>query len=495
MRLLFILLLLFAQPYTLAAEAINKFQVIPGSDGVPINVVESGNPSGQPIVFIHGFSQSYQVWREQLHDDALRERYRLIAIDLRGHGASGKPWNESAYTGYQSWARDIRAVMDALHLSRPVLVGWSFGGYVALDYVREYGAASLGAIVLAGSHAGLIDRPPGGGAEVSNDLDRLVADGRAFVALMTASPMTPQVSESMLHAYLMLPPYVRRAMGKKRLNNKDLADQLDLPILLILGEKDASVPIEPVSAVLSANSKASIKKYAGVGHSSFIEAPAKFNHDLDAFVKAAMSAPPQTEPASMSSTPIPKAVTDYLAAVNAGDSVAAVASFAASGEMHLLQGRVARGYAELLEIERFHETARPRMQPVGLRVTRVEGGEIAIGFDTNIESSAVFSAIGLERVRATGLTEAFVVKDGKIKIARQPEFLQPCTRIITSAMSAATEWLRQRRDARSDFLMPEGKIRMDALTVSGWIFAIRDWRASTGWVPDRGDHDACANPN
>jgi hypothetical protein len=62
-------------------------------------------------------------------------------------------------------------------------------------------------------------------------------------------------------------------------------------------------------------------------------------------------------------------------------------------------------------------------------------------------------------------------------------------------MSAATEWLRQRRDARSDFLMPEGKIRMDALTVSGWIFAIRDWRASTGWVPDRGDHDACANPN
>ena len=58
------------------------------SDGVTINFVETGNPAGPPILFVHGISQSWRSWTKQLNDEALRKKYRLIALDLRGHGES-----------------------------------------------------------------------------------------------------------------------------------------------------------------------------------------------------------------------------------------------------------------------------------------------------------------------------------------------------------------------------------------------------------------------
>jgi pimeloyl-ACP methyl ester carboxylesterase len=58
------------------------------SDGVTINFVETGNPAGPPILFVHGISQSLRSWTKQLNDEALRKKYRLIALDLRGHGES-----------------------------------------------------------------------------------------------------------------------------------------------------------------------------------------------------------------------------------------------------------------------------------------------------------------------------------------------------------------------------------------------------------------------
>jgi non-heme chloroperoxidase len=55
-----------------------------GGAGVKINVVETGNPDGPPILFIHGWSQSHASWFRQLNAPELSERFRLIALDLRG---------------------------------------------------------------------------------------------------------------------------------------------------------------------------------------------------------------------------------------------------------------------------------------------------------------------------------------------------------------------------------------------------------------------------
>src|SRR5580704_8575458 len=57
-------------------------------DDVTLNAVETGNPLGQAVLFVHGLSQSWRSWRAQFADPQLRERFRLVALDLRGHGES-----------------------------------------------------------------------------------------------------------------------------------------------------------------------------------------------------------------------------------------------------------------------------------------------------------------------------------------------------------------------------------------------------------------------
>jgi pimeloyl-ACP methyl ester carboxylesterase len=67
-----------------------KSYMITGGGGIPLHLLETGNSRGRPIVFIHGFSQSGLAWTRQMNSE-LADSYRLVAMDLRGHGLSDKP--------------------------------------------------------------------------------------------------------------------------------------------------------------------------------------------------------------------------------------------------------------------------------------------------------------------------------------------------------------------------------------------------------------------
>jgi pimeloyl-ACP methyl ester carboxylesterase len=82
-------------------------------------------------------------WSEQLVS-GLRHRYRLVAMDLRGHGESDKP--QTGYDDSSLWAEDIAATIDALSLDHPILCGWSYGPLVMLDYIRRYGESRIGGL-------------------------------------------------------------------------------------------------------------------------------------------------------------------------------------------------------------------------------------------------------------------------------------------------------------------------------------------------------------
>jgi pimeloyl-ACP methyl ester carboxylesterase len=95
---------------------------------------ESGG-KGPAAVLIHGNSSSSRVFSRQL-DGPLGERFRLVAVDLPGHGASDDARDRSAYS-LPGHARAVRAVVDALQLSGAVFVGWSLGGHVALEMAPD----------------------------------------------------------------------------------------------------------------------------------------------------------------------------------------------------------------------------------------------------------------------------------------------------------------------------------------------------------------------
>src|SRR4030095_14379254 len=117
-----------------------KTYSVTGGGGLKLNVQETGNPGGKPILFIHGFSQCLLAWNKQLHSD-LEKDFRLVAMDIRGHGLSEKP--RDAYGDSKLWADDVNAVITALELDKPVLSGWSYGGVIMSDYVNAYGEDSI----------------------------------------------------------------------------------------------------------------------------------------------------------------------------------------------------------------------------------------------------------------------------------------------------------------------------------------------------------------
>ena len=141
-----------------APFAAAKFSVAMGADGVPINVVEIGNPAQPAIVLIHGFRQSYLAWTLQFASD-LPTRCHIVAFDLRGHGNSGQPWDPAAYDHAQTWDDDVASVIKATGLSRPLIVGWSYGGNVAMDFARHYPAMPGAGYVLVATTAGMIETP------------------------------------------------------------------------------------------------------------------------------------------------------------------------------------------------------------------------------------------------------------------------------------------------------------------------------------------------
>ncbi len=99
------------------------------SGGVTINYVDEGG--GPPIVLVHGFASSLQGnWRAPgVFDALLAAGRRVVALDCRGHGRSGKPHDPEAYGG-TIMADDVIALMDHLGIATADLMGYSMGGFI-----------------------------------------------------------------------------------------------------------------------------------------------------------------------------------------------------------------------------------------------------------------------------------------------------------------------------------------------------------------------------
>ena len=104
---------------------------------VSLHVEEQGE--GIPVLFLHGNTFSSEVWKKQFEAESLK-KFRLIAYDLRGHGKSvkfGDAKNAHRQYSLSRHAEDLRQVISALKLEKPVVVGWSLGGNIVLRYLAD----------------------------------------------------------------------------------------------------------------------------------------------------------------------------------------------------------------------------------------------------------------------------------------------------------------------------------------------------------------------
>jgi pimeloyl-ACP methyl ester carboxylesterase len=191
-------------------------------DGVRLNVIEAGRVDAPPMVFVHGLASSWTAWEHVLALPQLTERYRLIAFDLRGHGASDTALKPEQLTAQgvaanaKLWSLDIDAVVAGLR--SPVLVGWSLGGGLVQSWLYTHGGTGgVAAAVLACVPSVIGPVPPGDPAEglVSQQalmaLARAAEDGRTFASAILAtsaddSSASPDQRDSIVAVAETTPP-------------------------------------------------------------------------------------------------------------------------------------------------------------------------------------------------------------------------------------------------------------------------------------------------
>ena len=273
-----------------------SLHTVSGGGGLALHVRETGNAGGPAILFIHGLSQNHLCWMAQA-ESALADEFRLVTFDLRGHGMSEAPLTPEPYTDAKLWADDIQAIIDALALDRPVLVGWSFGGFPILDNVRHRGAGAIaginfvGACVKMDEAANAINFGPGASDNfaglLSDDLPTNIAATRALVRARTAQPLPAAQYETVLAWTILVPPRVREYLNARDVDNDDVLAALKLPVLISQGREDRIILPVMAEHILAHCPVAQASWYDGTGHMPFPEAPARFNRELAAFVRRA----------------------------------------------------------------------------------------------------------------------------------------------------------------------------------------------------------------
>lgn len=250
-------------------------------------------PVAPAILFIHGYAQAALSWVQQMRGAALAREFRMVALDLRGHGMSDKPIGHEHYRTNQFWADDIRAVIEQKQLDQPTLVGRSYGGRVMSDYVNEHGTGAIGAMNWVGAVSSSLVASRFGrggrfmGSMTSPDPASAIAGTISFLReCFTIQPGTSDF-EAMLAFNMMVPRHVRSSLGGRQVAFEQRLHGLDVPTLITHGRPDKLIDVSmgQRSAAIIPGARLSI--YEHIGHAPVSEEAPRFNRELAELARAA----------------------------------------------------------------------------------------------------------------------------------------------------------------------------------------------------------------
>lgn len=266
-----------------------KTHTVRGGAGVRLHVREWGQADGPSILFLHGWSQSHLCWDRQ-YESPLRDEFRIVACDLRGHGMSEAPPGLGPYTDATLWADDVAAIIEQLHLDRPVLVGWSYGAFVICDYLRAHGQERIGAIDFAAGAVKLGEAAFGTligpgfldhfADATSDDLPTGIRGMRGLIGAFAAKPLPAADAETLLAAGMTVPAGIRASLAAREIDDDDVLRGLEVPLLVSQGRADTIVLPAMAEHVLATCPTAEASWYDGAAHVPFLEQPGRFNREL-----------------------------------------------------------------------------------------------------------------------------------------------------------------------------------------------------------------------
>ncbi|MGA8904863.1 MAG: alpha/beta fold hydrolase [Candidatus Bathyarchaeia archaeon] len=252
-------------------------------NGGEVFYVEAGISNAAPIVLIHGFPFSHEMWDPQIQ--ALQKRFRVIAYDLRGHGKSGVGDGQYAL---EFFVDDLLGLLDYLKIGRAVLCGLSMGGYIALRTV-ERNPERIGGLILADTKA----KADSNEAKLKRAaaIKSVKANGvNAYADSFVKSVFAPQTFTGNRAAVEKIRQIIQgnSSLGicgallalASRTDTTEALASIKVPTLILVGEHDALTPPSASQEMHSKIPNSEIHVIPNAAHMSNLENPDEFNEHV-----------------------------------------------------------------------------------------------------------------------------------------------------------------------------------------------------------------------
>jgi len=266
------------------------------ADGRTLAALMAGPPTAAPaMVFLHGLGGSQGAWSTALGE--LADRYRVVAIDLPGHGASDKA--DPATTDYSiaGLAAPIAEAIESLGVAPALLIGHSLGGAVALYLALERPKLVAGLILVDSAGLGeeinaeLLDRVESEPSreEAKKWLDLFFEDKR-LVLDRGIQEMYQSRLVSGADAALKAVTLASFRREGQVIGLRDRLEEVDRPTLIVWGDQDRVIPVEHGAVAAERIPGAWLDVMEGIGHVPQLEATRAFTQLLDEFARSLPSA-------------------------------------------------------------------------------------------------------------------------------------------------------------------------------------------------------------
>jgi non-heme chloroperoxidase len=230
----------------------------------PIEIYYENHGSGDPVLLIHGYPLDGNSWERQQRE-LLANGYRVITYDRRGFGRSSKP---TVGYDYDTFAADLKAVIEHLNLNNLVLVGFSMGSGEVVRYLSAYGSERVRRAVLLGTIPPFVlktkDNPEGVDGSVFADIKAAIVNDRyAFfegffnnfynVDVLGGTRISDRAWLASFNVAVGSSPFASYACVDTWLTDfrADLS-RVDIPVLVMHGTEDRILPFESTAARLPA---------------------------------------------------------------------------------------------------------------------------------------------------------------------------------------------------------------------------------------------------